>query len=476
MSKSATKRIHPAIKSGRKDPPSLLTREERAIETVLNAANPHDAESQNLDSSNVTKLTQPGAATDASAIDWKPGVVYNIPWRDLQVESGYNVRTFNPDNVTHRRLAESIRLVGVQTPLTVRIGADGKPVIVSGHLRAGSCDWLARDGGGKKSMVPSVPVILRADLDDTRKRTGDLAISNSAVSLTPMEKAETSVKMHADGYSDSAIGAHLGCGTKWATQLRDLYEVRGTALADMVQQDKISATFARDLLVAHGAESAVSLAVAVFAELTASAHYGDIVKVTKGKVDSYLAKLAKQTTSPKPADPSGPADGAEPADGPAREPVLMDALALAQAEVAAAKAELGLAEARRAGARGNSVKKAERVVAEHVAALQAAEARVIELTPAPAAPVEPAADATKRGASKRTGANAEKDTGNGPAKPAGPVAFSRAPNSKTIAYATGYAGHGERSGKVAVTATHATLAAWVESLMNENADSMPVLD
>lgn len=431
--------------------------------------------SQNKD--NVTKLVPA-----SNGQTFQPGVVHQVPFADLVIEPGYNVRTFNPELKEHRALAESIRLLGVETPLTIRL-SNGKPVVVAGHLRVGACEWLARDGGGKKTFIPSVPVLLREDLTDSHKRTRDLAVSNSAIKLTMMQKAETAHRMNEEEYSLAAIGTHLGdIGTKWVQNLLALYEVRDTALADMIQQDHIAATFAFDLMNTHGKETAVSIAVAVFAEEESRAKYGSKPKVTKSRVDAYLAKLAKMEADKPDTGASEQAGASE----TKREPSTP--LATAQAAVAAAKAELALAEARRKGARGGSVKKATRELESAVATLTAAEAEVARLEAEIKAEVDAKAAAVakieaesraKRGPTERTGENAEKtaDKAAAPARdPNAPLMFRRE-GARIVWNKT------DRSGKVAatmgekeITFTHSGLASWVEALMNEHADSMPPLN
>ena len=159
--------------------------------------------------------------------------------RKIVVEEGYNIRTFEPETDEEDRfLKESIRSVGVRTPLTVR-GEDGKLVVVAGHRRLAACMSLIGEGV-EILTVPCMPEIRGTTVAD---RDLDLLISNGSKQLTPMQKAVALKRLIGHGWSEEQIADRSGLKLREVGELLDLLGA-DKAITDMVDKGALTPSVA----------------------------------------------------------------------------------------------------------------------------------------------------------------------------------------------------------------------------------------
>ena len=153
------------------------------------------------------------AASALRAIQGKVAAdtIFRVPPSLLQIEQGYNVRTFSPDtNPDHQELLASIGVIGVRTPIVVRM-VDGKPTIVQGHMRhAAVLMHNATDGIADTAKILAIPARL-ANADDTdADRALDILTSNSGIPLAQIERGHAVLRLRSLGWTDAAISSKAG--------------------------------------------------------------------------------------------------------------------------------------------------------------------------------------------------------------------------------------------------------------------------
>lgn len=140
-----------------------------------------------------------------------PDSIFRVPPSLLQIEAGYNIRTFSPDtNPAHAELLASISVIGVRTAIVVRM-VNEKPTIVQGHMRhAAVLMHNAIDGLPDTSKILTIPAQLANAADTVADRTLDLLTSNSGIPLTQIERGHAVSRLRALDWADGDICAKAG--------------------------------------------------------------------------------------------------------------------------------------------------------------------------------------------------------------------------------------------------------------------------
>lgn len=169
--------------------------------------------------------------------------LYQFAPKDLTVLEGFNVRLPGESLDEHIRvLANSIKEVGVQTPLTIR--QDGETIyVVDGHCRLAAIK-LAISEGTEIVSVPCIPEVKGAD---EAQRTLSLLTRNAGRPLEALEKAAVFARLITFGWSEEMIGAKAGIGCKQVKNLLDL-AAAPAEVKQMVADKQVSATAATHAL------------------------------------------------------------------------------------------------------------------------------------------------------------------------------------------------------------------------------------
>lgn len=147
---------------------------------------------------------------------------------DIEVAEDFNPRqTFMDDEL--QTLANSIKQVGVVTPITVRPGEDKPYVLIAGERRVRAA---------KLAGVNEIPALIRCDDED------DLAVAiienTHRTDLTLTELAQATARLRARGYtSRKALATKLSISDKRAKMLLELTELP-QALIDRIAEGTIN--------------------------------------------------------------------------------------------------------------------------------------------------------------------------------------------------------------------------------------------
>lgn len=165
--------------------------------------------------------------------------LFHLKPEDLSVQEGFNVRVSGPGLDEHIRvLANSLKEIGVQTPLTVRVDGD-KVYLVDGHCRLAAIKLAISEG----AEIVSVPCIAAPKGSDDAQLTLSLITRNGGRPLEPLEKASVFARLLAFGWSEELIGQRAGIGCKQVKNLLDL-AAAPAEIKEMVAKNEVSATTA----------------------------------------------------------------------------------------------------------------------------------------------------------------------------------------------------------------------------------------
>lgn len=191
--------------------------------------------------------------------------LFHLKPEDLSVQEGFNVRLSGPGLDEHiRTLANSMKEIGVQTPLTVRVDGD-KVLLVDGHCRLAAIKLAISEG----AEIISVPCITSPKGSDDAQLTLSLITRNGGRPLEPLEKATVFARLLSFGWSEELIGQRAGIGCKQVKNLLDL-AAAPTEIKEMVANKEVSATTAvRTLQQSHSNQAAVAKLTTAVAEAKA---------------------------------------------------------------------------------------------------------------------------------------------------------------------------------------------------------------
>lgn len=176
----------------------------------------------------------------------------------IQEEPGWNVRLEGPDLDAHiRLLADSIKQIGVQEPLTVYM-RDNTPVLTNGHCRLAAVKLAISEG----AEIKAVPVRTEERYANEADRVLSLITRNSGKPLAALEQAEVVKRLMGFGWSEQEIVKKTGFSTTHLDNLMKL-SAAPVAVTELVKNGKVSARLAMDTLRSDGDQAAETLRTAV---------------------------------------------------------------------------------------------------------------------------------------------------------------------------------------------------------------------
>lgn len=174
--------------------------------------------------------------------------------RIIQEKPGWNNRHNTQELADHiRNLAESIKVAGVQKPLTVYLEND-VVYVTDGHCRRKAV-LLAISEGAKILTVPCLVAQKGASEDEL---LADQLSMNSGMRLSSLEIADVATKLMAYGWTIDTIAKRSCVTAPWLSRLLDL-RAAPTALKEDVYAGNVSATLAADLVARKGGQKAVEI-------------------------------------------------------------------------------------------------------------------------------------------------------------------------------------------------------------------------
>ena len=184
--------------------------------------------------------------------------MYQFDPNKIEVEPGYNIRTFDSSNDEEDAvLKESIRVSGVRTPLTIRSKKD-QVFVVAGHRRLAAVKELIAEG----VEIKAIPCLPEAKNTTEEDRVLDLLRSNQAKPLTAMQRAEVFKRLMAFGWDEAEIATKVGCSRSQVTNMLMLASAERD-VRQMVQSGEIAATTAIQAIKQRGDEAGTVLSEAV---------------------------------------------------------------------------------------------------------------------------------------------------------------------------------------------------------------------
>jgi ParB/RepB/Spo0J family partition protein len=200
----------------------------------------------------------------------------------IQKKDGWNVRESTDDLAAHVRwLADSIKEIGVQQPLTVYM-EDDVVYVSDGHCRLDAANLAIAEG----CELNAVPCRVEERYSSEADRVLSMVVRNSGKPLTPLEKAEVYKRLHALGWDEKAIAAKAGVSVPHVSSLLSL-SAAPTEVKDMVKAGKVAATTATKAIREHGTKATEKLAEAVVAAQAS----GKVKAAAKNKYREALEEI-----------------------------------------------------------------------------------------------------------------------------------------------------------------------------------------
>lgn len=200
--------------------------------------------------------------------------------RIIHQKPGFNKRHETQELEAHiRMLADSIKQIGVQNPLTIYMEND-QIFVADGHCRRKAA-LLAIDEGAEIKAVPCLVAPKGATEADL---VADMLTRNSGKAFTPLEVADVASQLMGWGWSIEQIADRSGLSSAWINKLLDLRAAPQT-LKDDVQTGRVAPSLAAHLVASKGGAKA--------AEIVAEA------KVRTGKERVTKKDLATPASTPR---------------------------------------------------------------------------------------------------------------------------------------------------------------------------------
>lgn len=208
--------------------------------------------------------------------------VYRINPYKIQVEDGFNVRSFDsPDLVDHiDTLARSIAENGVLHPLTLR--RKGEVFVVKdGECRLRATIRAIEVYGAE---INTVPVCVTARHESDADAVLGIIVENSGLPLDALAKSNVVKRLKAFGWSDTDIANRTAYSKSYVVKLLEMAGL-DEEIKDMIRAGTVSATFALETARSNGFDGEKTLAALSEAQTVAE---------EKGK-----ARITRATTSGK---------------------------------------------------------------------------------------------------------------------------------------------------------------------------------
>ena len=207
----------------------------------------------------------------------------------IQEESGWNVRLAGPELDAHiRQLADSIKEIGVQEPVTVYLKND-VPILTNGHCRLMAVKLAISEG----AEIAAIPARAEERYANDADRVLGMLTRNGGKPLSFLEQAEVVKRLMGYGWTDASIAKKTGYSSTHIGNLISL-SAAPVEITNMVAAGEVSATLAVNTVRKEGA-------------LLAGPKLKDAVKVAKesGKSKATAKHVAK-TEGKAPNKSAGP--------------------------------------------------------------------------------------------------------------------------------------------------------------------------
>lgn len=183
----------------------------------------------------------------------KSGDLWQVPYEDLYIIPGFNVREHDDDYEAH---IESITGSIVENGYDRTKPLSGYVVIIDGRSRVAVTDGhtryiatgRARERGREVETLPVVTATRGTSVEDL---TVGLVTSNSGKALKPYEIGTVCKRLIQAGWSEADIARRLGITATYVNDLLFLHE-QPKSIQDMVKKGQISATLAIETARKHG--------------------------------------------------------------------------------------------------------------------------------------------------------------------------------------------------------------------------------
>lgn len=176
--------------------------------------------------------------------------------RNIEIVEGFNVRRDTEALRNHiRGLADSIKEMGVQMPLTV-FYEDGKAKLSDGHNRL-MATMLAIEEGAE---IVSVPCVVEPRTSNSADRTLSMVIRNQGKSLEPLEEAEVYKRLIGFGWSEAQIAAKVGRSPAHVNNMLELTRA-APEIVGMIDNGEVAATTVIQTLKATDSEKVAAEAI-----------------------------------------------------------------------------------------------------------------------------------------------------------------------------------------------------------------------
>lgn len=164
--------------------------------------------------------------------------MFKVNPMDLFVVDNFNVR----DDFDLVELKNSIKENGVKVPLTVRMGEEGKILLVDGERRLRAVWALLEEG----VEIATVPCIVEPRGYNDEMRTLDLIVRNDGKPLTPIEEARVIARLLTYGWEPKQIALKTGRSQAHVSNALLLNSVPAK-VAEKIKTGKIASTLVLDL-------------------------------------------------------------------------------------------------------------------------------------------------------------------------------------------------------------------------------------
>lgn len=205
---------------------------------------------------------------------------YLVPVSQLYIESGFNVRTIDPDHVS--AIADAYRRGQYMPPLVVEVQADASMKVVDGHHRLIAINKLIDEG------VDISRVQCESFLGGAAEQLAFMVNSSQGRNLNSVERALAYKRLEAHGFTRSEMAEKLGRSLSDVSNHLSIAEMSEEAKSK-IAAGEISASLALELSF-KGGEAAVVTAVS-------DAKNAGKKKATRSTVTAWKPAMGKSVVS-----------------------------------------------------------------------------------------------------------------------------------------------------------------------------------
>lgn len=177
--------------------------------------------------------------------------LYMLDPHKITEEPGWNARVEGADLAAHvRQLANSIKEIGIQEPLTVYVKNDAI-ILTNGHCRLAAVMLAIAEG----SEIKAIPCRVEERYSSESDRVLSLITRNSGKPLTPLEMSSVFKRLLAFGWNPFDIAKKAGFSTTYVINLLTLSGAPDE-IKEQVASGSVSASLATEVMQQHGENAA----------------------------------------------------------------------------------------------------------------------------------------------------------------------------------------------------------------------------